>query len=153
MKKVPRGTRRLSEKQLKAKAALIAGKSRRQAVLAAGYSQNIANSGGKTAQVLASVRVDLLSAIRANLRLSTERRAEKLADLMDAETVRWNPSTEKWDHFADGDLQLRTVQEINRADDAYPAPKEKVEDARPITIVFPSDMKSLMPAGAEKAGG
>ena len=135
-RKIPRPTRSLSAKQLKAKAALLQGKSKRQAVIAAGYSQHIADSGGETAKILATVGAGIVAAIESNPRLTDGKRAEKLADLMAAKKAVWNPQRKKFHLFEDGDLQLRTVQEVNRLKNQYPAPKEPTEDSRPITIVF-----------------
>lgn len=118
-----------------------------QSAIASGYSPNTAKSKCHILARRTSVKV---AGALAALGCDGFSQATKLLELREAKTVRWNQKNEKWDEFEDADVQLRAVQEINRLQDAYPAPKEKVEDARPITIVFPSDMTSLMPKADEK---
>lgn len=118
-----------------------------KSAIAAGYSPNTARSKCRILARRASVKV--AAALEA-LGCDGFSQATKLLELREAKTVRWNQKSEEWDEFEDADVQLRATQEINRLQDAYPAPKEKVEDTRPITIVFPSDMNSLMPKADEK---
>ena len=81
----------------------------------------------------APIRLEMAAALRAT-GLDEHSQAKKLAQLREARTVRWNAKKNKWDTFDDGDVQMRATQEVNRLLDAYPAPKEKVEDSRPINV-------------------
>lgn len=148
--KVGKGRKRPSARRLKFDAEILAGKSNAEAARIAGYSPSVASN--KAHKMAEPIRSSMAEAYR-RAGLTEERSARKLGELIDARTPRWNSAKKRWDYFGDADVQMRAAQELNRVLDGYPAPKEKVEDARPITIVFPSDMKSLMPAGAEKAGG
>jgi len=118
-----------------------------KSAIAAGYSANTAKSNCHILARRASIKVAL--ALEA-LGCDGFSQAAKLLELREAKTVRWNQKTEEWDEFGDADVQLRATQEINRLQDAYPAPKEKVEDSRPITIVFPKSLSSMMPVVEEK---
>jgi hypothetical protein len=119
-----------------------------RSAIAAGYSQNTARS--KCHILARRSNVKVAEGLEA-LRCDGFSQATKLLKLREAKTVRWNSKKEKWDVFEDADVQLRAVQEINRVQDGYPAPKEKVEDSRPITIVFPRNLSSLRPAEKPKA--
>ena len=118
-----------------------------QSAVAAGYSPNTAKS--KCHILARRARVKVAAALEA-LGCDGFSQATKLLELREAKTVRWNQKKERWDEFEDADVQLRATQEINRLQDAYPAPKEKVEDSRPITIVFPKSLSSMMPKVDEK---
>ncbi|HWY05308.1 MAG TPA: hypothetical protein VNY24_00505 [Candidatus Acidoferrales bacterium] len=75
----------------------------------------------------------------------------KLLQLREAKTVKWNPSkggTKKtpkggWDVFEDNDTQLRTTQEINKIQGAYPDPAEGTA-GRPIQIIFPRNFSDAL---------
>ena len=118
-----------------------------KSAIAAGYSPNTAKSNCHILARRASIRV--AQALEA-LGCDGFSQAAKLLELREAKTVRWNQKREKWDEFEDADVQLRATQEISRLQDAYPAPKEKVEDSRPITIVFGKSLSSMMPLAKEK---
>lgn len=118
-----------------------------KSAVAAGYSPNTAKS--KCHILSRRARVKVVAALEA-LGCDGFSQATKLLELRKAKTVRWNQKKEQWDEFEDADVQLRATQEINRLQDAYPAPKEKVEDSRPITIVFPKSLSSMMPKVDEK---
>jgi len=118
-----------------------------KSAIAAGYSSATAKSNCHILARRASIKV--ARALEA-LGCDGFSQAAKLLKLREAKTVRWNQKTEQWDEFKDADVQLRATQEINRLQDAYPAPKEKVEDSRPITIVFPKSLSSMMPLAGEK---
>lgn len=118
-----------------------------QSAIAAGYSPNTAKSNCHILARRASIKV--ARALEA-LGCDGFSQATKLLELREAQTVRWNQKREKWDEFEDADVQLRATQEINRLQDAYPAPKEKVEDSRPITILFGKRLSSMMPPAVEK---
>ncbi|MGC1107099.1 MAG: hypothetical protein WA876_11220 [Candidatus Acidiferrales bacterium] len=119
-----------------------------KSAIAAGYSPNTAKSNCHILTRRANVKVG--AALEA-LGCDGFSQATKLLDLREAKTVRWNQKKEDWDEFEDADVQLRATQEINRIQGGYPAPKEKVQDNRPITIVFPQDLRSMMPE--PKIGG
>lgn len=118
-----------------------------QSAIAAGYSPATAKSNCHILARRASIKV--AKALEA-LGCDGFSQATKLLELREAKTVRWNQKREKWDEFGDADVQLRATQEINRLQDAYPAPKEKVEDSRPITIILPPSLNSMMPRAEEK---
>ncbi|MGH9562940.1 MAG: hypothetical protein ACRD3S_15930, partial [Terracidiphilus sp.] len=118
-----------------------------QSALTAGYSAATAKSN---CHLLArKVRIHVGEALRA-LGCDGFSQAQKLIELRDAKTSRWNSDKSRWDEFEDNGTQLEATKEINRIFDVYPAPKEKVEDSRPITIVFPRDLNDLMPATSDK---
>lgn len=142
--KVRKGAK--TTRRLKYEAAIAAGKTNAEAGRIAGYSPNTVKNKG--AGMAAEIRASMAEAYR-RAGLTEERSAQKLAKLLDAETVKWNPKKSRWDAFGDGDLQLRAVQEINRVLDGYPAPKEPTEDSRPITIVFGKSLSSMMPPAAK----
>lgn len=114
-----------------------------QAAIAAGYSPATAKSNCHILARRASIRV--LAALEARGCDGFDQ-ANKLLALREARTVRWNPKKNRFDQFTDNSTQLEATKEINRILDAYPAPKEKVTDSRPITIVFPQDLGEMMPA-------
>lgn len=118
-----------------------------KSAIAAGYSSATAKSNCHILARRASIKV--ARALEA-LGCDGFSQAAKLLELREAKTVRWNQKTEEWDEFENADVQLRATQEISRLQDAYPAPKEKVEDSRPITIVFPKSLSSMMPLAEEK---
>src|SRR5579864_8628919 len=97
-----------------------------KSAVAAGYSSATAKSNCHILARRASIKVNI--ALGA-LGCDGFSQASKLLELREAKTVRWNQKREKWDEFGDADVQLRATQEINRLQDAYPAPKEKVEDS------------------------
>jgi len=118
-----------------------------KSAIASGYSSATAKSNCHILARRASIKV--ARALEA-LGCDGFSQAAKLLELREAKTVRWNQKKEKWDEFEDADVQLRATQEINRLQDSYPAPKEKVEDSRPITIVFEGPLSSMMPPAEEK---
>ncbi|HVA94426.1 MAG TPA: hypothetical protein VNI36_05920 [Candidatus Dormibacteraeota bacterium] len=118
-----------------------------KSAIAAGYSPNTAKSNCHVLARRASIKV--ARALEA-LGCDGFSQAAKLLELREAKTVRWNQKKEKWDEFEDADVQLRATQEINRLHDSYPAPKEPIEDARPITIVFEGPLSSMMPPAEAK---
>jgi len=118
-----------------------------KSAIAAGYSPNTAKS--KCHILARRARVKVAAALEA-LGCDGFSQATQLLELREAKTVRWNQKREKWDEFEDADVQLRATQEVNRLQDAYPAPKEKVEDSRPITIVFGKSLSEYMPKVDEK---
>jgi hypothetical protein len=110
-----------------------------RSALAAGYSPITAKAN---CHLLArEVRVKTAEALEA-CGCDGFSQAEKLIELREAKTVKWNPKKNRWDTFQDGDLQLRAVQEINKILDAYPAPKE-TNDTRPVMIVLPKNFSNL----------
>lgn len=136
-----------------------------QSAIAAGYSPATAKSN---CHLLArESRVRTAEALEA-LGCDGFSQAQKLLHLRDAKTVKWNPSKQLtlraggkgkrvqktvkggWDTFEDNDTQLRTAQEINKIQGAYPDP-EKTGDARTIQIVFPENFANIpvgKPAGS-----
>jgi hypothetical protein len=107
----------------------------------AGYSDKTAKTDSW--RMARAVRVSLADALRAR-GIDEVSQAQKLAELQQAETVKWNPSAEEFEVFGDSDVQFRATQEINRLLDAYPAPKEITGDNRPIQIIFPSNFSNLI---------
>jgi|SRR5579872_392694 len=139
--KVRHGAKK-STRRLKFEAEVAAGKTNAEAGRAAGYAEStIKNKLGKVAD---PVRASMAEAYR-RAGLTEQRSAGKLAQLLEAHTPKWNAKGKRWDVFADSEIQFRAVQEMNRVLDGYPAPKEKVEDSRPITIVFGKSLSSMMP--------
>lgn len=111
-----------------------------RSALAAGYSKATAKSN---CNLLArKVRVQVADARRA-LGCDGFSQAKKLIELREAKTVRWNTRSERWNKSEDASTQLEATKEIKRIFDVYPAPKEKVEDSRPIVIMFPKDLDHL----------
>lgn len=111
-----------------------------QSALAAGYSATTAKA--KSHLLARRARIKTSQALEA-LGCDGFRVASKLVALMDAKTVKWNPGEEDWDVFEDNHIQLAATQEVNKVQDAYPAPKES-GDHTPIQIVFPANFASLM---------
>lgn len=131
-----------------------------QSAIAAGYSPATAKSN---CHLLArESRVHIAEALEA-LGCDGFSQAQKLLHLREAKTVKWNPGkrltlraggkgkrVEKvveggWDTFEDGDLQLRTAQEINKIQGAYPDP-ERGGDGRSVQIIFPASFANLATA-------
>ncbi len=134
-----------------------------QSAIAAGYSPATAKSN---CHLLArEVRVRTAEALEA-LGCDGFSQAQKLLHLREAKTVKWNPSKELtlragrkgkrvqkivkggWDAFEDSDTQLRTTQEINKIQGAYPDAKEG--DGRTVQIIFPASFANL--TGDKPAG-
>jgi hypothetical protein len=105
----------------------------RQAARAAGYSDATAqNSAHKMA---ARERIAIGDSLR-NHGLDETAITKKLKFLLHAKTPKYNPGTKDFEIFEDGDIQLRTAQELSKLLDLYPAPKTD-EDMRPVTVNFP----------------
>jgi hypothetical protein len=83
----------------------------------------------------ASERIAVGDALR-EIGLDAVAVAKKLRRLLNARAVRYNPGCKRFESFDDGDVQLRTVQEIAKLLDLYPAPKTD-DDTRPVIVQFP----------------
>jgi hypothetical protein len=129
-----------------------------QSAIAAGYSPATAKS--KCHLLARDLRVRTAEALGA-LGCDGFSQARKLLQLREAKTVKWNPSKRLtlsaggkgkrarkivkggWDTFEDSDTQLRTTQEINKLQGAYPKPEEP-SAATSIQIIFPENFTNLM---------
>lgn len=125
-----------------------------RSAIAAGYS--VATAKSNCHLLAREARVRTAEALEA-LGCDGFSQAGKLLQLREAKTVKWNPSksgTKKkpkggWDVFEDNDTQLRTTQEINKLQGAYPDPVEGAEN-RPIQIIFPKNFSDAL--SKESAG-
>jgi len=119
-----------------------------QSAIAAGYSQATAKSN---CHILArKARVRVAEALEA-LGCDGFSQAHKLLQLREAKMVKWNPSKGGkkkkpkggWDMFEDNDTQLRTTQEINKLQGAYPDPQDP---GAPMSVqfIFPENFANLM---------
>lgn len=118
-----------------------------QSAITAGYPESTAKSkSGSMAQV---VRSELVVALRAQ-GCTPEFKARKIMQLLAAQMPKWNPGIEEFEYFENADIQLRALQEVNRVEDEYPAPKEQGGNSQNIQIIFPGNFADAM--SKESAG-
>lgn len=100
-----------------------------KAAMAIGMSESSARANAHRYTRAIRSRITTQQALAAQ-GLTADFVARKLARLANAQMPKWNPSEEDWNHFDDGDLQLRATVEVAKLSNAYPAEK----NFEPVTV-------------------
>lgn len=122
----------LTIRERKALVALVEGKTVSQAAREAGYAYHSAVSNqlnGRNSRL----RAAFLEAMDA-LGLSDAKILQKLRQVTNATTAKWNPNKKQWDHFPDHAVQLKALDMALKLKGHYPRAGEAKEPV-PVTIV------------------
>lgn len=107
---------------------------------AVGYTE--ATALGKSGAMANQARSEYIGELWAQ-GITAKFKARKVRQLLDAKMPKWNPEEKEFELFENADIQLRTLQDVNKIEDEYPAPKEFTGDNRPIQIIFPANFSNL----------
>lgn len=125
---------RTNARRLKFEAGVAAGQTNVQAGRAAGYAEStIKNQLGKIADPIRATMAEVW-------------RSRGITEDFLAET------TKRLLEHNDPHVRLQATHISVKVLDGYPAPKQPIEDSRPITIVFDKSLSSMMPPEKREGG-
>lgn len=140
MKSKARKSRKPSRRRQAFNHKVLAGEQAYASAKAVGYAESTAHS--MSGAMANAVRSEYIGELRAH-GITAKFKAKKVRQLLDAKMPKWNPEEKEFELFENADIQLRTLQDVNKIEDEYPAPKEFTGDNRPIQIIFPANFSNL----------